>query len=223
MAIVYGEKKKRNPGKSANILLLLTQVLTLPPLKDTMDTFFHAFLVADKDIIQELDAKVKEDRKSASPKSLYYAGLFLWLLGRNDKAREYTERMIKLSNGSREVSFVPFLSYASEIKSLDVRMLVIICRLFLVFFVRSGRIFFFSSKGIILKAWIDVTSGKDTYARKAGKYFDEGLKERADVFGLMGKVRRDIQIHPLHRFPQPRLFLTFVGVFFPSVLFNLFI
>lgn len=59
---------------------------------------------SDKEVIQELDAKVKEDRKSASPKSLYNAGMFLWLLGRNDKAREYTERMIKLSNGSREVS-----------------------------------------------------------------------------------------------------------------------
>uniref|UniRef100_A0A671XG33 Tetratricopeptide repeat domain 21B n=1 Tax=Sparus aurata TaxID=8175 RepID=A0A671XG33_SPAAU len=99
----------------------------------------------DREVIQELDAKVKEDRKSASPKSLYYAGMFLWLLGRNDKAREYTERMIKLSNGSRE--------------------------------------------GIILKAWIDVTSGKDAYARKAGKYFDEGLKERPDVFALMGKAQ----------------------------------
>ncbi|XP_047456224.1 tetratricopeptide repeat protein 21B [Mugil cephalus] len=99
----------------------------------------------DREIIQELDSKVKEDRKSAPPKSLYHAGTFLWLLGRNDKAREYTERMIKLSNGSRE--------------------------------------------GIILKAWIDVTSGKDAHARKAGKYFDEGLKERADVFALMGKAQ----------------------------------
>lgn len=44
-------------------------------------------------------------------------------------------------------------------------------------------------QGIILKAWIDLTSTKDAYARKAGKYFDEGLKERADVFALMGKVR----------------------------------
>ncbi|XP_041662255.1 tetratricopeptide repeat protein 21B [Cheilinus undulatus] len=99
----------------------------------------------DREIIQELDAKVKEDRKSASPKSLYHAGMFLWLLGRNDKAREYTERMIKLSKGSRE--------------------------------------------GTILKAWIDVTSGKDAYARKAGKYFDEALKEKADVFALMGKAQ----------------------------------
>ncbi|KAM9344194.1 tetratricopeptide repeat protein 21B isoform 2-T2 [Pholidichthys leucotaenia] len=99
----------------------------------------------DRDVIQQLDAKVKEDRKSAPPSSLYYAGTFLWLLGRNDKAREYTERMIKLSNDSRE--------------------------------------------GKILKGWIDVTSGKDSYARKAGKYFDEGLKEGADVFALMGKAQ----------------------------------
>lgn len=99
----------------------------------------------DREVIQELDAKVKEDRKSASPKSLYYAGMFLWLIRRNEKAREYIERMIKLSSGSRE--------------------------------------------GIILKAWIDVTSGKDAYIRKAGKYFDEGLKERLDVFTLMGKAQ----------------------------------
>lgn len=39
-----------------------------------------------------------------------------------------------------------------------------------------------------------MTSGKDAYARKAGKYFDEGLKERVDVFALMGKVRCEIQI-----------------------------
>ncbi|XP_061827685.1 tetratricopeptide repeat protein 21B [Nerophis lumbriciformis] len=99
----------------------------------------------DKDIIQELEVKIKEDRKSASPQSLYHAGMFLWLLGRNDKAREYTERMIKLSNGSKE--------------------------------------------GVILKAWIDVTCGKEAYARKAGKYFDEGLKEGPDVFALLGKAQ----------------------------------
>ena len=43
-------------------------------------------------------------------------------------------------------------------------------------------------QGLILKAWIDLTSGKDAYAKKSGKYFDEGLKEKADVFALMGKV-----------------------------------
>lgn len=62
------------------------------------------FVFADRELIQELDAKVREDRKSASPKSLYNTGMLLWLLRRNDKAREYTERMIKLTNGSREVN-----------------------------------------------------------------------------------------------------------------------
>uniref|UniRef100_A0A8B9LA54 Tetratricopeptide repeat domain 21B n=1 Tax=Astyanax mexicanus TaxID=7994 RepID=A0A8B9LA54_ASTMX len=99
----------------------------------------------DKDTIQELDAKVKEDRKSASPKALYHAGMFLWLLGRNDKAREYVDRMIKISSGSTE--------------------------------------------GIILKGWIDLTSGKDAYAKKSGKYFEESLKEQINIFALMGKVQ----------------------------------
>ncbi|KAK6310124.1 hypothetical protein J4Q44_G00200050 [Coregonus suidteri] len=83
---------------------------------------------SDRDVIQELDANVKEDCESATPKGLYYAGMFLWLLGRNDKAREYIE------------------------------------------------------------SWIDLTSGKHANAKKAGKYFDEGLKEKADVFALMGKA-----------------------------------
>lgn len=72
------------------------------------------FVFTDREVIQDLDAKVKEDRKSASPKSLYNAGMFLWLLGRNDKAREYTERMIKLSNGSSEVRLA-YLSYFCEL------------------------------------------------------------------------------------------------------------
>lgn len=63
------------------------------------------FMSTDREVVQELDAKIKEDRKSASPRSLYNAGMFFWLLGRNDKAREYIDRMIKLSNGAREASF----------------------------------------------------------------------------------------------------------------------
>ncbi|XP_066543938.1 tetratricopeptide repeat protein 21B isoform X2 [Amia ocellicauda] len=99
----------------------------------------------DRDAIQELDAKLKEHRKSATQKGLYFAGLFLWHLGRNEKAREYTDRMIKISNGAKE--------------------------------------------GLILKGWIDVTSNKDASVKKAGKYFDEALKEGADVFALMGKAQ----------------------------------
>lgn len=75
-----------------------------------VNILIRVFVITDREVVQELDAKVKEDRKSASPKSLYNAGMFFWLLGRNDKAREYTERMIKLSNGSKEVRLA-FLSY----------------------------------------------------------------------------------------------------------------
>lgn len=47
---------------------------------------------------------MKEQRKGAGPKALYHAGLFLWHVGRHDKAREYIDRMIKMSNGSKEVA-----------------------------------------------------------------------------------------------------------------------
>ncbi|KTG02425.1 hypothetical protein cypCar_00013635 [Cyprinus carpio] len=54
-------------------------------------------LPVDCDVIQELDGRVKEERKTASPKALYDAGMLLWL-----KAREYVDRMIKISSGSEE-------------------------------------------------------------------------------------------------------------------------
>ncbi|XP_077473594.1 tetratricopeptide repeat protein 21B [Stigmatopora argus] len=135
--------------------LIQEATLELETLKDAQDVSLCTLMALvyaekkktkpDREVVQELEAKIKEDRKSASALSLYHAGMFLWLLGRNDKAREYTERMIKLSNGSKE--------------------------------------------GIILKGWIDVTCGKDAYARKAGKYFDEGLKDELDAFALMGKAQ----------------------------------
>ncbi|KAG2459713.1 TT21B protein, partial [Polypterus senegalus] len=98
----------------------------------------------DREAIQELDAKLKEDRKTAGPKALYFASLFLWYLGRNEKAREYAERMIKISNGTKE--------------------------------------------GVILKGWIDLTSGKDAYVKKAIRHFEEGMKDGIDIFAMMGKA-----------------------------------
>ncbi|NP_001085105.1 tetratricopeptide repeat protein 21B [Xenopus laevis] len=56
----------------------------------------------DREAVADLENKLKETRKSAGPKALYYAGMFLWLMGRTDKAREYIDRMLKISNRSRE-------------------------------------------------------------------------------------------------------------------------
>ncbi|XP_045392345.1 tetratricopeptide repeat protein 21A isoform X2 [Lemur catta] len=58
----------------------------------------------DREAIQELECSLKELRRTASDTALYYASLFLWLVGRHDKAREYTDRILKVSCGSREVS-----------------------------------------------------------------------------------------------------------------------
>ncbi|XP_048165484.1 tetratricopeptide repeat protein 21B isoform X3 [Corvus hawaiiensis] len=99
----------------------------------------------DRDAILELDARLKEQRKTAGQQALYYAGLFLWHLGREDKAREYIDRMIKVSGGGKE--------------------------------------------GLILKAWLDLTCGKETHIKKALKYFDEALQEGNDVFALLGKAQ----------------------------------
>ncbi|XP_071603569.1 tetratricopeptide repeat protein 21B isoform X3 [Heliangelus exortis] len=99
----------------------------------------------DRDAIQELDTKIKEQRKTAGQQALYLAGLFFWHLGREDKAREYVDRMIKVSGGGKE--------------------------------------------GLILKAWLDVTCGKETHIKKAVKYFDEALQEGNDVFALLGKAQ----------------------------------
>ncbi|XP_031970531.1 tetratricopeptide repeat protein 21B isoform X2 [Corvus moneduloides] len=99
----------------------------------------------DRDAILELDARLKEQRKTAGQQALYYAGLFLWHLGREDKAREYVDRMIKVSGGGKE--------------------------------------------GLILKAWLDLTCGKETHIKKALKYFDEALQEGNDVFALLGKAQ----------------------------------
>ncbi|XP_057279730.1 tetratricopeptide repeat protein 21B isoform X2 [Pezoporus wallicus] len=56
----------------------------------------------DRDAILELDAKLKEQRRTAGQQALYFAGVFLWHLGREDKAREYVDRMIKVSGGGKE-------------------------------------------------------------------------------------------------------------------------
>ncbi|XP_061052582.1 tetratricopeptide repeat protein 21A isoform X3 [Eubalaena glacialis] len=56
----------------------------------------------DREAIQELESSLKEIRKTASGTALYYAGLFLWLMGRHDKAKEYIDRTLKVSSSSRE-------------------------------------------------------------------------------------------------------------------------
>lgn len=80
-----------------------------------LNNFCCYWLISDRDAILELDAKMKEHRKTAGQQALYFAGLFLWHLGRQDKAREYVDRMIKVSNGDKEVTAVYFFLYKIRI------------------------------------------------------------------------------------------------------------
>lgn len=65
---------------------------------------WYHFPLPDREAILESDARMKEQRKGAGEKALYHAGLFLWHIGRHDKAREYIDRMIKMSDGSKQVA-----------------------------------------------------------------------------------------------------------------------
>ncbi|XP_043922881.1 tetratricopeptide repeat protein 21B-like [Protopterus annectens] len=58
--------------------------------------------MVDRDAVSELENNLKAMRKQAGEEALYYAGIFLWLMGRSDKAREYIDRMLKISNTSRK-------------------------------------------------------------------------------------------------------------------------
>ncbi|XP_062848130.1 tetratricopeptide repeat protein 21B [Trichomycterus rosablanca] len=56
----------------------------------------------DGEAVSELDSSFKMTRRTAGEKALYYGALFYWILGRNQKAREYIEKMFKLFNASSE-------------------------------------------------------------------------------------------------------------------------
>ncbi|XP_033124188.1 tetratricopeptide repeat protein 21B-like [Anneissia japonica] len=99
----------------------------------------------DREAVQELDAKLKEERRSAGEKGLLFGGTFLWHSGRHDKAREYVDRMLKASPSAKE--------------------------------------------GLILKGWIDLTSGREAAVKKSGKYFDEVLKNSKELAAMLGRTR----------------------------------
>ncbi|XP_036777583.2 tetratricopeptide repeat protein 21A isoform X4 [Manis pentadactyla] len=58
--------------------------------------------VIDQEAVQALKSSLKEMRQIASGTALYYASLFLWLMGQHGKAKEYISRTLKASSSSRE-------------------------------------------------------------------------------------------------------------------------
>lgn len=58
--------------------------------------------------MSELESCLKTAKRTAGEKALYYVALLYWILGRTHKAREYIDKMLKLSNGSSEVCAVKY-------------------------------------------------------------------------------------------------------------------
>ncbi|KAI5106513.1 tetratricopeptide repeat protein 21A isoform X4, partial [Silurus meridionalis] len=98
----------------------------------------------DEEAVSELESCLKRAKRTAGDKALYYVALLYWILGRNQKAKENIDKMLKLSSGS--------------------------------------------SEGHILKCWIVLTSESDVERSHATRYFDSGIFDIKNVFGLMGKI-----------------------------------
>ncbi|RWS30449.1 tetratricopeptide repeat protein 21B-like protein [Leptotrombidium deliense] len=58
--------------------------------------------VIDKEEVTKLEAKLKENRKQATDMQLYYSALFLLFINRADQAKDYIERMLKVSPSSHD-------------------------------------------------------------------------------------------------------------------------
>lgn len=109
--------------------------------------------VPDREAITALESRVKNDAKSAGEMSLYNAGLYLWQAGRSDKARDLTDKLLKLNRSS--------------------------------------------VRGLALRGWIDLTSGRDAYSKKADRFFNEAIKAAAsggsqqgiEIDAMFGKAR----------------------------------
>lgn len=56
--------------------------------------------MVDKEALTQFDQRLKEERKKLTAASAYFAAVFLLLSGKNDKAREYADRSLKLNKDS---------------------------------------------------------------------------------------------------------------------------
>lgn len=58
--------------------------------------------VIDKEALQTFDSRLKDERKQLRTQSAYYAGVFLLLSGKIEKAKEYAEKSLKLMRSSTD-------------------------------------------------------------------------------------------------------------------------
>lgn len=81
----------------AQLLSVKAQLLSV----EAQSCYNRSLPVADKEAVQAIDAKVKEERKQAGAAGLLFAGRYLFLVGKYDKSKEYLDRAIKLGSTSQ--------------------------------------------------------------------------------------------------------------------------
>jgi tetratricopeptide repeat protein 21B len=75
------------------------------------------FSSVDRETLIDLDAKLKESRKQADEKGLYFGGYFWYLIGRPDKAREYVDRGVKMNDSCVEcLSLKGWIEISNDVK-----------------------------------------------------------------------------------------------------------
>lgn len=53
---------------------------------------------SDNTIVSSLESKLRDKRKTAEDESLYFAGLFWSAIGKPDKAKEYVDRVLRVTD-----------------------------------------------------------------------------------------------------------------------------
>ena len=79
---------------------------------------------SDKQSIQQLEAKLKSERTKCGETALFFGGMFLFHSGKADKAREYVDRMLKMSAESKEVNFPNNLQVSSSLQCQRISVLL---------------------------------------------------------------------------------------------------
>ena len=99
-------------------------------------------IITDKEAVQAIDARVKDERKQAGELGLLFAGRYLLLIGKVDKAKEYLDRAVKLGSNKQVnlcYAFAVFFSPKVEEKYYVIKYVIFICSFTRYFFTRYSK------------------------------------------------------------------------------------
>ena len=82
-------------------MVSLLEYVPVPCSHKGWEFIAHILSVTDKEAVQALESRVKEERKQAGEMGLLFAGRYLLLIEKFDKAKEYLDRAIKMGSNKQ--------------------------------------------------------------------------------------------------------------------------